>query len=108
MFRVFFVELHHFVLFYCDSLKKGTYICFLFLFVIISHTRPGSLKICIYEGVRNPSLSNTTRVDINELVCADIVLTTYDVLKEDLSHDSDRHEGDRRFLRFQKRSLLNF
>ncbi|XWS74480.1 hypothetical protein CRYUN_Cryun01aG0001600 [Craigia yunnanensis] len=70
---------------------------------ILCHTRPGSLKICIYEGVRNPSLSNTTRVDINELVCADIVLTTYDVLKEDLSHDSDRHEGDRRFLRFQKR-----
>ncbi|XP_022745300.1 E3 ubiquitin-protein ligase SHPRH isoform X3 [Durio zibethinus] len=70
---------------------------------IIRHTRPGSLKLCIYEGVRNPSLSNTSRVDINELVCADIVLTTYDVLKEDLSHDSDRHEGDRRFLRFQKR-----
>lgn len=70
---------------------------------IIRHTRPGSLKICIYEGVRNPSLSNTTRVDISELVCADIVLATYDVLKEDLSHDSDRHEGDRRFLRFQKR-----
>ncbi|XVF81925.1 hypothetical protein PTKIN_Ptkin16aG0001600 [Pterospermum kingtungense] len=70
---------------------------------IIRHTRSGSLKICIYEGVRNPSLSNTTRVDISELVCADIVLATYDVLKEDLSHDSDRHEGDRRFLRFQKR-----
>ncbi|KAB2010015.1 hypothetical protein ES319_D10G206600v1 [Gossypium barbadense] len=70
---------------------------------IIRHTRPGSLKICIYEGVRTPSLSNASRVDINELVSADIVLTTYDVLKEDLSHDSDRHEGDRRFLRFQKR-----
>ncbi|XP_017984679.1 PREDICTED: E3 ubiquitin-protein ligase SHPRH isoform X1 [Theobroma cacao] len=70
---------------------------------IIRHTRPGSLKTCVYEGVRNPSLSNASRVDINELVSADIVLTTYDVLKEDLSHDSDRHEGDRRFLRFQKR-----
>ncbi|KAE8717817.1 UPF0176 protein [Hibiscus syriacus] len=70
---------------------------------IIRHTRPDSLKICIYEGVRTPSLSNASRVDINELVSADIVLTTYDVLKEDLTHDSDRHEGDRRFLRFQKR-----
>ncbi|KAJ8771167.1 hypothetical protein K2173_023492 [Erythroxylum novogranatense] len=67
------------------------------------HTRPGSLKTCIYEGVRDTSLSNTSAVDISELASADIVLTTYDVLKEDLSHDSDRHEGDRRFLRFQKR-----
>lgn len=90
------------------SLKKGTYICFFYFIVILSHTRPGSLKTCVYEGVRNPSLSNASRVDINELVSADIVLTTYDVLKEDLSHDSDRHEGDRRFLRFQKRFLLNF
>ncbi|KAF2319303.1 hypothetical protein GH714_014510 [Hevea brasiliensis] len=70
---------------------------------IARHTRPGSLKTCVYEGVRDTSLSNTTTVDISELVNADIVLTTYDVLKEDLSHDCDRHEGDRRFLRFQKR-----
>ncbi|XP_038722963.1 E3 ubiquitin-protein ligase SHPRH isoform X2 [Tripterygium wilfordii] len=70
---------------------------------IIRHTRPGSLKTCIYEGVRSTSLLNTSPMDISELVSADIVLTTYDVLKEDLSHDSDRHEGDRHFLRFQKR-----
>lgn len=73
----------------------------------VSHTRPGSLKTCIYEGVRNSSLSDTSIMDISELVNADIVLTTYDVLKEDLSHDSDRHEGDRRFMRFQKRFLHN-
>lgn len=73
----------------------------------VSHTRPGSLKTCVYEGVRNSSLSDTSVTDISELVCADIVLTTYDVLKEDLSHDSDRHEGDRRFMRFQKRFLHN-
>lgn len=42
-------------------------------------------------------------MDMTELVNADIVLTTYDVLKDDLSHDSDRHEGDRRSLRFEKR-----
>lgn len=46
-------------------------------------------------------------MDISELISADIVLTTYDVLKEDLSHDSDRHEGDRRIMRFQKRFLRN-
>ncbi|KAJ1431708.1 Zinc finger, PHD-type [Sesbania bispinosa] len=70
---------------------------------IIRHTRPGSLKICVYEGVRDSSLSNTSPMDISDLASADIVITTYDVLKEDLSHDSDRHEGDRHFLRFQKR-----
>ncbi|CAL5322829.1 unnamed protein product [Camellia sinensis] len=70
---------------------------------IIRHTNPGSLKTCVYEGVRNTSLSNTSLMDTSELLGADIVLTTYDVLKEDLSHDSDRYEGDRRFMRFQKR-----
>lgn len=44
-------------------------------------------------------------MDLNQLTHADIVLTTYDVLKEDLSHDSDRHDGDRPFMRFQKRFL---
>ena len=53
--------------------------------------------------MRDTSLSNESVIDIRELVSADIVLTTYDVLKEDLSHDSDRHEGDRRLMRFQKR-----
>ncbi|KAM1069775.1 hypothetical protein ACFX13_001692 [Malus domestica] len=70
---------------------------------IIRHTRAGSLKTCIYEGVRETSFSNASEIDISELVSADIVLTTYDVLKEDLSHDSDRHEGDRRLMRFHKR-----
>ncbi|KAK7275887.1 hypothetical protein RIF29_17013 [Crotalaria pallida] len=70
---------------------------------IIRHTRPGSLKTCVYEGVRETSFSCTSLVDISELINADIVITTYDVLKEDLSHDSDRHKGDRHLLRFQKR-----
>ncbi|BAT81617.1 hypothetical protein VIGAN_03138100 [Vigna angularis var. angularis] len=70
---------------------------------IIRHTHQGSLKTCVYEGVRETSFSNASVMDISDLASADIVLTTYDVLKEDLSHDSDRHEGDRHFLRFQKR-----
>lgn len=70
---------------------------------IIRHTRPGALKTCIYEGVRDTSFSNTSLMDISDLASADIVLTTYDVLKDDLSHDSDRHIGDRHLLRFQKR-----
>ncbi|XP_042489288.1 E3 ubiquitin-protein ligase SHPRH isoform X2 [Macadamia integrifolia] len=70
---------------------------------IIRHTKAGSLKTCVYEGVRNASLSTGSLMDISELINADIVLTTYDVLKEDLSHDSDRHEGDCRIMRFQKR-----
>ncbi|XP_047148397.1 E3 ubiquitin-protein ligase SHPRH isoform X4 [Vigna umbellata] len=70
---------------------------------IIRHTHQGSLKTCVYEGVRETSFSNASVMDISDLASADIVLTTYDVLKEDMSHDSDRHEGDRHFLRFQKR-----
>ncbi|PHT52525.1 hypothetical protein CQW23_06987 [Capsicum baccatum] len=70
---------------------------------IVRHTSPGAVRTCIYEGVRNNSISQTPLPDINELLSANIVLTTYDVLKEDLSHDSDRHEGDRRALRFEKR-----
>lgn len=60
------------------------------------------MKVCIYEGARNLD-SLALKVDTAELAAADIVLTTYDVLKEDLSHDSDRHDGDRHFLRFQKK-----
>ncbi|ONM60590.1 zinc ion binding [Zea mays] len=70
---------------------------------ITRHTRPGSLKVCIYEGARNLDPSTIQKNDMTEIITADVVLTTYDVLKEDLSHDFDRHDGDRRFLRFQKR-----
>ncbi|XP_020086038.1 E3 ubiquitin-protein ligase SHPRH isoform X1 [Ananas comosus] len=70
---------------------------------IIRHTRPGSLKVCIYEGARNLDSSTNQKIDMADFATADIVLTTYDVLKEDLSHDFDRHGGDRHFLRFQKR-----
>ncbi|CAA7028820.1 unnamed protein product [Microthlaspi erraticum] len=70
---------------------------------ITRHTRSGSLVTRIYEGARSASLSEEPMIDITELLNADIVLTTYDVLKEDLTHDHDRHDGDRHCLRFQKR-----
>ncbi|KAK3126035.1 hypothetical protein QOZ80_7BG0613020 [Eleusine coracana subsp. coracana] len=70
---------------------------------ISRHTRPESLKVYIYEGARNLDSAASHKIDMTEITTADIVLTTYDVFKEDLSHDSDRHDGDRRFLRFQKR-----
>ncbi|KAL9247813.1 hypothetical protein vseg_021203 [Gypsophila vaccaria] len=70
---------------------------------ILRHTKPGSLRTSVYEGVRDISLGNSPAMDINELASADIVLTTYDVLKDDLSHDSERHEGDRRLMRYEKR-----
>ncbi|KZV51925.1 snf2 histone linker phd ring helicase [Dorcoceras hygrometricum] len=70
---------------------------------ILRHTKPGSLKVCVYEGVRYTSFSDKPAIDIEELLSADIVLTTYDVLKTDLPHDSERHEGDRRFMRYKKR-----
>ncbi|XP_031496910.1 uncharacterized protein LOC116262040 isoform X1 [Nymphaea colorata] len=69
---------------------------------IARHTRAGSLKVHVYEGVKNMS-SCSSFIDLEELASADIVLTTYDVLKEDLSHDHDRHGGDRRVMRFRKR-----
>ena len=61
------------------------------------------MNVRIYEGARNLDSASNLRNDLTEISTADVVLTTYDVLKEDLSHDSDRHDGDRRFLRFQKR-----
>lgn len=70
---------------------------------ITRHTRPGSLNVCIYGGARNLDTGSNQKSDMTEISTADVVLTTYDVLREDLSHDSDRHDGDRHFLRFQKR-----
>ncbi|GJV92798.1 E3 ubiquitin protein ligase SHPRH [Tanacetum coccineum] len=66
---------------------------------ITRHTRPGSLKVLVYEGVKTTPSSSKSVTKIGELLAADIVLTTYDVLKEDLFHDTDRHEGDRHLMR---------
>jgi E3 ubiquitin-protein ligase SHPRH len=68
----------------------------------LGQTRQGSMSITIYEYARNLDSASNQRNDLTEIHMADIVSTTYDVLKEELSRDSDRHDGDRRFLRFQK------
>jgi E3 ubiquitin-protein ligase SHPRH len=59
---------------------------------ITRHVQPGALKVVVYDGQPQPrpgqkwAASITTAAD---LAAADIVLTTYDVLKKDLHHDSD-------------------
>lgn len=73
---------------------------------IARHTKRGSLKVRVYGGVKDissESTLDTMGTSLNELADADIVLTTYDILKSDLSHDSDRYYGDRRSMRFRKR-----
>ncbi|KAI7754441.1 hypothetical protein M8C21_029642, partial [Ambrosia artemisiifolia] len=57
---------------------------------LCSHTRPGSLKVLVYEGVKTTTFSSKHVPKIGELITADIVLTRYDVLREDISHDTDR------------------
>lgn len=71
--------------------------------LVFRHTKPNSLKIFIYEGVKSQNLSDDLRMDLSKLLSVDIVLTTYEVLREDLAHDFDRHDGDRRVMRFHKR-----
>ncbi|GKC32752.1 hypothetical protein Tco_1040046 [Tanacetum coccineum] len=79
------------------------------------HTRLGSLKVLVYEGVKmTPSYSKPitkigellivlTSYDVLKVLTADIVLTTYDVLREDLNHDNDRHEVYHHLMRYPKR-----
>ncbi|XP_055960174.1 putative disease resistance protein RGA3 [Mercurialis annua] len=62
--------------------------------------RPDRKGLEIWKQVLKIRIICTILVNLSN---ADIVLTTYDVLKEDLLHDSDRHEGDRHFLRLRKR-----
>eukprot|EP00850_Spirogloea_muscicola_P023159 SM000333S12561 [mRNA] locus=s333:34643:42565:- [translate_table: standard] len=59
------------------------------------HTRPGSLRVFTYEGMRAAATASSARnrqtagtaSTAAELAAADIVLATYDTLLMDLSHD---------------------
>lgn len=56
------------------------------------HVQPGALKVIVYEGQPQPRPGQTWSTNIitaADLAAADIVFTTYDVLKKDLYHDSD-------------------
>ncbi|CAM6114787.1 unnamed protein product [Calypogeia fissa] len=83
---------------------------------IVRHTRPGSLRVIVYEGVKkgafvvldgkdvgSDNMGRLKVVSAHELAAADIVLTTYDILRTDLSHDSDKTKSNQRSLRYFKR-----
>lgn len=66
------------------------------------HTVPGSLKVLTYLGQPQPLGSKILNVTTPEdIASADIVLTSYDVLREDLYRNPDREET--KSLRYQKR-----
>lgn len=60
---------------------------------IQKHVQPGAVKVMVYEGQPQPRLTgqrwSTNIVTATDLAAADIVLTTYDVLKKDFYRDSD-------------------
>ncbi|KAI8112832.1 hypothetical protein M9434_004152 [Picochlorum sp. BPE23] len=69
---------------------------------IEKHVIPGSLKVMKYLGQEQPwSSKESAIVSPQDLAVADIVLTTYDVLRQDLYRNPDRTEG--RSLRYEKR-----
>ena len=58
------------------------------------HVQPGALKVLVYDGQPQPGFGRNQKwssqlVTAADLAAADIALTTYDVLKKDLYHDSD-------------------
>ncbi|GAQ81004.1 hypothetical protein KFL_000680200 [Klebsormidium nitens] len=86
---------------------------------IAKHTRPGAVKVVVYEGVQraaNPSKTDADAdltsaggaasavVGAHDLARADVVLTTYDALRADLAHEpAGWGEAGGRALRSKKR-----
>ncbi|KAK9861981.1 hypothetical protein WJX84_009317 [Apatococcus fuscideae] len=77
---------------------------------IARHTRPGAFKLAIYEGqeakltVQQAQQAGVLRgiVSAVDLAAADIVLTTYDVLRKDVHRQADPRQSER-LLRRPKR-----
>ncbi|GAB4820920.1 hypothetical protein N2152v2_007966 [Parachlorella kessleri] len=68
------------------------------------HIRPGAMKVLIYHGQAQlgPSSYKHSLVTAADLAAADIVLTTYDVLKRDLYHNPEGDEAQKA-LRHRKK-----
>ncbi|KAL4857890.1 E3 ubiquitin-protein ligase [Chlorella vulgaris] len=59
---------------------------------ILKHIQPGSMKLLIYEGQQQPRPGEPSRIiTAAELAAADIVLTTYEVLRRDVHLSSDEY-----------------
>jgi E3 ubiquitin-protein ligase SHPRH len=87
---------------------------------ILRHLRPGALKLLEYHGQPQPGTSRPAGcaglgdgrvVTAAELAAADIVLTTYDVLRADLCHQPQLEQQERalrRPKRYQVRALAGW
>lgn len=77
---------------------------------IARHVVPGTLKVLVYNGQPQPSFGGSKErqkeviITAEDLAQADIVLTTYDVLRKDVYHDSDLNvDSTSRVLRHRKK-----
>ncbi|KAK9810177.1 hypothetical protein WJX72_006177 [[Myrmecia] bisecta] len=68
---------------------------------IAKHTQPGSMKVIVYQG-QAAKAAGSAVVTAKDLAAADIVLTTYDVLRRDVHHQPDP-QHDQRTLRRRKK-----
>lgn len=82
-------------LFLVNSLEVGRFVSFL----LLRHVRPGTLRVLVYEGVQkgatvvsgkgsleSSKVEKIKTVGAHDLATADLVLTTYDTLRADVSH----------------------
>jgi E3 ubiquitin-protein ligase SHPRH len=74
---------------------------------ILRHIRPGALKLLVYEGQPQPGAGRTAKVvTAANLAAADIVLTTYDVLRRDINHAPDGQGAGHNLRRRKKYEVM--